>query len=365
MPLAFGTDLLWQADKTRINVSGQEFFYEFSYLLSDWSRRFEACRQLLGYSEFKYPADGFDLYLSRTPPHRLTRFDGFPLTHADFPFDRAPVRWVVPIIFGLAHYRSDGGFVTHEFPLAAAHVQRLTGLGPRGAGDEYVKGNFVVRYEVLPYGAFPDGDFARGVFFTDTLGNQRNTGQVSPRDVHYDAATDAYYILRYVSRSFRTMTNHVTISGSRFRWVDGHRDPVVYDTVKFQPALGVEYIRHQVPTGNSTVPASLRSAANLLGHVNSKTFDYFPPGTLLFTGVRYRPYKMSSGHFAADISYQMKYVEFRDSSGGRYGPPRAGHNWHLHFISGLDYVHREVNSRVDGSGRSVYDSADLGTLFLP
>lgn len=214
-------------------------------------------------------------------------------------------------------------------------------------------------YEALPY-RVADEAAMRSLGFID------ETGQI-----------DESTMWRYVSRTIQPSSEHLTLPFGRMKW-DASAPTGLANTVatnqtgRIIPSMDIVYTWHQVPG----IPDH---AFSMIGSINSVVINDWSPGsgkawsyaagTLLFTGMELKTYRMATGIYCNDVIYRMKYFSaVEPHTGELYAPPR-GHNHFLafHGITGtapLDYKY-SYQKLVDGSstGRGVYQEQDLRKLF--
>lgn len=191
---------------------------------------------------------------------------------------------------------------------------------------------------------------------------------------------DESLLTRYVSKVVEPGGQYLTLPGDCFKFVayDGGDvppvglggRPVMQGTGRMLIHFNMQLTWHMVP--ESMVPCALvrpfplvadgpQAIDNALGKVNDATFAGYPAGTLLLTGVRFRPYRSALGKRIYDITYQIKF--FKPETG-------KGHN---HIFKQFGGEGRWYETTTDGTtnlivqtaGRSIYDWYNFKTLFRP
>lgn len=196
-----------------------------------------------------------------------------------------------------------------------------------------------------------------------------------------DGKIDESYMWRYVSRTIQPSSEHLTLPFGRLYWEASAPAPLggsprgavaTNQTGRIVPAMEIVYTWHQVPG----IP---EHAFNMIGSVNSVAIQDWSPGsgkawtyaagTLLFTGMELKTYRMATGIYCNDVIYRMKYFSAVDPTTGATYSPAKGHNHVLgfHAVTGtvpLDYSYGYYKL-VDGSStnRGIYQEQDLRKLF--
>lgn len=308
-----------------------------------WEDRVRFMTAVLGWSEPIYTDLGAFSYIRRQPPLAYPAIQivknskiGWATEPSEFWLHAVSVDSVEPI--GIDRSR-----LSDPPPSGSSQIVAET-EDPDGL-FRHDRARITVSFEALPYRVLADDQV--------------------PATIALTAAE--YNMYRYVSRTIQPHAEHLTLNFGQLFWAADApgglaNQPATNQVGKIIPSLELVFTWHQVP-------GFPEQAFNMIGRINSFAItDYAPgtlrsftyaAGTLLFTGMELKTYRMSTGIYCNDVVYRMKYFSAIDPSTGNKYSPERGHNYFIApGTTGISYAKLE-----DAAGRGVYQEADLRELF--
>jgi hypothetical protein len=225
------------------------------------------------------------------------------------------------------------------------------GFGP-GLRPTYNVWHFKVEFNSLTYYVKSD---AQVLGTTGPLTGFPNEGQ---------ALASGWSNSRYVTKIVEDATRTVTMRKGFLRFV-GSVDPIPEGIPFTQFRSNITYIWHQIPI--AAIPNI--AIATCSGKVNNLIFDGYQPGTLLFTGYRFRPWQGPIGDRLVDIEYRFIYMPNFFITPATKAPTYAGWNSIPNVVAGM-FVYTQFSADgtydpIGNPGAIVFKPADLTTLFNP
>lgn len=319
-----------------------------------WTRRWEFCFVMLGYSEILTHSSGRK-YVSRKLPH------GYQGTYkSNFSDVSNQKDYGLPWLWATSIENIEG--------------VRHTGTTSRGAPQNELA-KVTLNYEALPYRLVSDTDMM-------TL-NEWLSGFSGVPD-------ESKSLARYVSKFVQPSAEYFALPFGKFYWVldDDSVPPVTGSQLGYiVPSMEIAYTWHQVPKLQTVaaappsyaVPDAIRKT---LGSVNNDTFDGYEKGTLLLTSVEVKPYRWIGGAHYSDITYKMKHLKqtkpFNKTTkvqGEEYSGEARGHNWFLYMPTAFNvrtfppYEHHLIThngnprDHATDPGMPLYKEMDFKKLF--
>lgn len=325
-----------------------------------WEDRLSFLAGVLGWSEPVFAEDGTFRYIKRIPPlpyppvsvRSLQRPWGI-VEATDYWLYATAVESIEPV--GVAR-PNDNSVITQE----GTNFRMSYDLKDENEMFKHTYARLTISYDSLPYRPSSDSEMIAHEFVTDA------------------ADPDESYLWRYVSRTIQPHAEHLTLPFGRLFWNNDAPgglagQMMTNQTGKIIPTMEVVFTWHQVP-------GFPEQAYKLQGCINSEAIsDYSPstgrvwtyePGTLLFTNMEVRNYRMATGIYCNDVVYRFKYFSAIEPHTGNVYSPARGHNYFLAFHNSVGvapnnycYSYQKLQDQPAGGGRGVYQEADLRQLF--
>jgi len=267
--------------------------------------------------------------------------------------------------------------------LWATSVTKMEGVGTQTSqqlvGNEndiakYVKARITMQYTAPVYDILTDAQMVTKQNLYNNTFITHGGPSLYPAGFPYEGS-----LFRYVTKISRPNVEAITTpQGSLKRVPHGSGQgsyPVQQGLTKLVPSATLTWTWHFVPI--EAIPSidinpfynNTEWIAQTLGKVNDRFFAGYPAGTLLLTGVEYRPSVNALGFRIFDIIYTVKRFNPTGSIGHQHiwqhtpptATPSAAISWDWVEVT-TDGISNLANKAI---GKSLFDWADYTKLFTP